>query len=113
MRERAGQESAETVAGRAEQATVPKWRPDVEVSVLPRDYPKIAETVRAAGTEGVRAIEVHRRLDWPDNDGSRQSVRNRLQRLAQKGWLRLVSRGVYAWPARPRSEECRPRRGGP
>nr|WP_236072208.1 hypothetical protein [Streptomyces polyasparticus] len=75
----------------------PKWRPEADLSLLPRDYPKTAQAVKDAGLAGIRAIEVHRLLGRPDTDGSRQNVRNRLQRLSRKGWLRLVSRGVYGW----------------
>lgn len=98
VRERAGQvleDTGTSQAGRPE--PIPKWRPEADPSLLPRDYPKIAMLVREAGPEGIRAAEVHRRLGWPDTDGSRQNVRNRLQCLTQKGWLRLMSRGVYAW----------------
>ncbi|WP_406724464.1 hypothetical protein WJ438_07240 [Streptomyces sp. GD-15H] len=98
VREHAGEAPAGTVPSvRAEQALVPKWRPEIDFAQLPRDYPQIARVVKEAGPEGIRAVEVHRLLGWPDTDGSRQNVRNRLQRLTQKGWLRLVSRGVYAW----------------
>ncbi|MFE6904748.1 hypothetical protein ACFVFJ_49945 [Streptomyces sp. NPDC057717] len=97
VRERVGQVPEDAGIPRVGQpGLVPKWRPEADLSLLPRDYPKIAELVRQAGPEGIRAVEVHRRLGWPDADGSRQNVRNRLQRLTQKGWLRLVSRGVYA-----------------
>ncbi|MBL3671711.1 hypothetical protein JL475_38870 [Streptomyces sp. M2CJ-2] len=100
VREHAGEASAGTaLSAKTEQAPVPKWCPESDLAQLPRDYPQIARVVKEAGAEGIRAIEVHRRLGWPDTDGSRQNVRNRLQRLTQKGWLRLVSRGVYAWAA--------------
>lgn len=86
-------------AGAAVNAPVPVWRPDLDPGRLPREYPRIVEIVRQAGPEGIRAVEVHRLLDGPDTDAARQTVRNRLQRLAQKGWLRLVRRGVYALAA--------------
>lgn len=100
VREQAGAVPVGTASPtRAEQAAVAKWRPEADLAQLPRDYPQIARVVKDAGADGIRAIEVHRLLDWPDTDSSRQNVRNRLQRLTQKGWLRLVSRGVYAWAA--------------
>lgn len=98
VREQADEMPAgKALSARAVQVPVPKWRPESDLAQLPRDYPQVARVVKDAGPEGIRAIEVHRRLGRPDTDGSRQNVRNRLQRLTEKGWLRLVSRGVYAW----------------
>ncbi|MFF4550190.1 hypothetical protein ACFY1J_39270 [Streptomyces sp. NPDC001406] len=45
-----------------EQAMVPKWRSEADLSQLPRDYPQIAQVVKDAGSAGIRAIEVHRLL---------------------------------------------------
>ncbi|MFF1571079.1 hypothetical protein ACFVY1_48670 [Streptomyces sp. NPDC058293] len=96
LRERAGEAPAEPVVPvRNEPLAV--WRPQADPAILPREYPRIVEIVRAAGPGGIRSVEVHRQLGLPDTDSDRQGVRNRLQRLSQKGWLRLVSRGVYAW----------------
>lgn len=74
----------------AEQAPVPKWRPDADVALLPRGYPKIAQIVREAGPEGIRAVEVHRRLGWPDTDGS---AAERAQPAATSGAEGLAAAG--------------------
>ncbi|MFI6360652.1 hypothetical protein ACIBJF_51015 [Streptomyces sp. NPDC050743] len=55
VRERASEMPADATMDQAEQAPVPKWRPDADVARLPRDYPKIAQIVpggRAGGDPG-------------------------------------------------------------
>ena len=95
VREHAGQPPTADRVEQAEPLPVPAWRPEADPALLPREYPQIRKVVAAAGPEGIRAVGVHRLLGWQDTGAAKQNVRNRLQRLTQKGWLRLVRRGVY------------------
>jgi uncharacterized coiled-coil protein SlyX len=79
--------------------TVPPWRAGLEVSVLPRDYRDLLEVAEDAGRP-VRAAQIAAAAGLSTQRGKVESLRGKLKRLVERGWLAEERPGLFALPAR-------------
>lgn len=77
---------------------VPPWRAGLEVSVLPREYRDLLEVAEDAGRP-LRAGQIAAAAGLPTDRGKVESLRAKLKRLAERGWL-AEEAGLFALPAR-------------
>jgi hypothetical protein len=78
--------------------TVPPWRAGLEVCVLPRDYRDLLEVAEDAGRP-LRAGQIAAAAGLSADRGKAETLRARLKRLAERGWL-IEEAGLFALPAR-------------
>jgi polyhydroxyalkanoate synthesis regulator phasin len=78
--------------------TVPPWRAGLEVSVLPREYRDLVEVAEDAGRP-LRAGQIAAAAGLSTDRGKVETLRARLKRLAERGWL-AEDAGLFALPAR-------------
>ena len=77
---------------------VPPWRAGLEVSMLPRDYRDLLEVAEDAGRP-LRAGQIAAAAGLSTDRGKVETLRARLKRLAERGWL-AEEAGLFALPAR-------------
>jgi hypothetical protein len=77
---------------------VPSWRAGLEVSVLPQEYRDLLEVAEDAGRP-LRAGQIAAAAGLPADRGKVESLRSKLKRLAERGWL-AEDAGLFALPAR-------------
>ena len=78
--------------------TVPPWRAGLEVSVLPQEYRDLLEVAQDGGRP-LRAGQIAAAAGLPADRGKVESLRAKLKRLAERGWL-AEDAGLFALPAR-------------
>lgn len=78
--------------------TVPPWRAGAGVSVLPREYRDLLEVAEDAGRP-LRAGQIAAAAGLPAERGKVETLRAKLKRLAERGWL-AEEAGLFALPAR-------------
>jgi hypothetical protein len=78
--------------------TVPPWRAGLEVSVLPQEYRDLLEVAEDAGRP-LRAGQVAAAAGLSTDRGKVETLRAKLKRLAERGWL-AEDAGLFALPAR-------------
>ncbi|WP_344966975.1 hypothetical protein [Streptosporangium fragile] len=75
--------------------TVPRWRPGMNASVLPRAYQDVLEVLTDAGS-GMRAGKIVAALGLPGEAAKVEGLRSKLKRLVERGWLSEEVPGVFA-----------------
>jgi hypothetical protein len=75
--------------------TVPRWRPDVDASVLPRTYQDVLEVLVDAGG-AMRAGKIVAALGLPAEAAKVESMRAKLKRMVERGWLAEDAPGMFA-----------------
>jgi hypothetical protein len=78
---------------------VPPWRAGVEVSVLPRDYRDLLEVAEDAGRP-LRAAQIAAAAGLSTDRGKVETLRAKLKRLVERGWLAEAGPGLFTLPAR-------------
>jgi hypothetical protein len=78
--------------------TVPPWRAGLEASVLPQDYRDLLEVAEDAGRP-LRAGQIAAAAGLPTGRGKVESLRAKLKRLAERGWL-AGEAGLFALSSR-------------
>jgi cell division septum initiation protein DivIVA len=78
--------------------TVPPWRAGLEASVLPQGYQDLLEVAGDAGRP-LRAGQIAAAAGLPSDRGKVESLRAKLKRLAERGWL-AEEAGLFALPSR-------------
>jgi hypothetical protein len=79
--------------------SVPPWRAGLEVSVLPRDYRDLLEVAEDAGRP-LRAAQIAAAAGLSTDRGKVETLRGKLKRLVERGWLAEDGPGLFALPAR-------------
>ncbi|MGI5430843.1 hypothetical protein [Streptomyces sp. CA-179760] len=79
---------------------VPHREPGMDESALPADYQAIMKLVTAA-SEPVPAKDVSVRLGRGAQPGQVEPVRDKLRRLADRGWLHRTPAGRFTTLAQP------------
>ncbi|WP_431932814.1 hypothetical protein [Nonomuraea jabiensis] len=74
--------------------TVPPWRPDMKVAVLPRAYRDAVEIMADAGA-AMRAGQIAVAMGLPDEAAKREGLRSKLKRLVERGWAREEGPGLF------------------
>jgi hypothetical protein len=78
--------------------TAPPWRAGLEVSVLRQEYRDLLEVAEDAGRP-LRAGQIAAAAGLSAGRGKVETLRARLERLAERGWL-AGDAGLFALPAR-------------
>lgn len=92
-REATPPKAAGQVAGRAV-LLVPQRERDADEAVLPTDYRRIMDMVRQADTP-VMVKQVCRELGMSLEPARSEAMRSKLNRLAERGWLRKLADGKF------------------
>jgi hypothetical protein len=79
--------------------TVPAWRAGLDASVLPRDYRDLLEVTEDAGRP-VRAAQIAAAAGLSTRRGKVESLRGKLKRLVERGWLAEDAPGLFTLPVR-------------
>ncbi|MFI6919347.1 hypothetical protein ACIBIZ_05280 [Nonomuraea spiralis] len=74
--------------------TVPRWRPGIGASVLPRTYQDVLEVLVDAGG-AMRAKKIVAALGLPVRAAKVEGLRSKLKRLAERGWLSEDAPGLF------------------
>ncbi|MER6160744.1 hypothetical protein ABT147_35305 [Streptomyces sp. NPDC001868] len=74
--------------------TVPPWRPDLTVSVLPRSYQDLMEVLTDTG-HAMRAGQVAAAAGLSTDKSKIEGLRSKLNRLAERGRLALERPGLF------------------
>ncbi|MFH8753843.1 hypothetical protein ACH4GK_42095 [Streptomyces rimosus] len=77
--------------------TVPPWRPDLEVSVLPGAYQDLMEVIAAVG-HPLRAMQVAEAAGLSVDRSKVEGLRSKLKRLVERGWLTEDGPGRFTLP---------------
>jgi hypothetical protein len=83
--------------------TVPSWRAGLEVPVLPQDYRDLMEVAEDAGRP-VRAAQIAAAAGLSTERGKVESLRGKLKRLVERGWLAEDAPGLFSLPVRDGAE---------
>ena len=75
--------------------TVPRWRPGMDASVLPRAYQDVLEVLVDAGG-AMRAGKIVAALGLPVEAAKVEGLRSKLKRMAERGWLSEDAPGLFA-----------------
>jgi hypothetical protein len=75
--------------------TVPPWRQDLGPSVLPRAYRDVLEVLADAG-RAMRAGKISSALGRGESAAAVESLRGKLKRLVERGWLTQDEPGMFA-----------------
>jgi cell division septum initiation protein DivIVA len=78
---------------------VPPWRAGLEMSVLPREYRDLLEVAEDAGRP-VRAAQIAAAAGLSTERGKVETLRGKLRRLVERGWLTEDGPGLFTLPAR-------------
>jgi hypothetical protein len=78
---------------------VPPWRAGLEMSVLPREYRDLLEVAEDAGRP-VRAVQIAAAAGLSTGRGKAETLRGKLRRLVERGWLAEDGPGLFTLPAR-------------
>ena len=78
---------------------VPPWRPGLGADVLPRDYRDLLEVAEDAG-QPLRAGQIAEAAGLSTDRGKVETLRAKLKRLAERGWLAEAGPGLFGLPAR-------------
>ncbi|MBG0814647.1 hypothetical protein HS045_10605 [Planomonospora sp. ID82291] len=82
--------------------TVPRWRPGMNSSVLPRAYQDVLEVLADAGG-GMRAGKIVAALGLPVEAAKVEGLRSKLKRLVERGWLSEDIPGVFTMTGQVRT----------
>jgi hypothetical protein len=86
--------------------TVPSWRAGLEVPVLPQDYRDLVEVTEDAGRP-VRAAQIAAAAGLSTERGKAETLRGKLKRLVERGWLAEDAPGLFSLPVRDGAGENR------
>ncbi|WP_327588203.1 hypothetical protein OHA25_15175 [Nonomuraea sp. NBC_00507] len=75
--------------------TVPPWSQDLGPSVLPRAYRDVLEVLADAG-RAMRAGKISSALGRSESAAAVESLRGKLKRLVERGWLTQDEPGMFA-----------------
>ncbi|WP_326823317.1 hypothetical protein [Streptosporangium sp. NBC_01756] len=75
--------------------TVPRWRPGMNTSVLPRAYQDVLEVLADTGS-GMRAGKIVAAVGLPAEAVKVEGMRSKLKRLVERGWLREDAPGLFS-----------------
>ncbi|PRX42178.1 hypothetical protein B0I32_1704 [Nonomuraea fuscirosea] len=74
--------------------TVPPWQPELGVSVLPRTYRDVLE-ILADAAGAMRAVKISAALGQGESAAKVESLRSKLKRLVERGWLAEGDPGMF------------------
>ncbi|WP_406314587.1 hypothetical protein OHA77_39855 [Streptosporangium sp. NBC_01639] len=86
--------------------TVPRWRPGMDASVLPRTYQDVLEVLVDAGG-AMRAGKIVTALGSPAEAAKVEGLRAKLKRMAERGWLSEDGPGLFGVNERVREQITR------
>jgi hypothetical protein len=75
--------------------TVPRWRPEMSASVLPRAYQDVLEVLADAG-RAMRAGQIVAAVGLPVRAAKVEGLRSKLKRMVERGWLSEQAPGLFA-----------------
>jgi uncharacterized membrane protein YccC len=90
----AGADGAETVASPIGVMTVPRRRPGMDTSVLPRAYQDVLEVLADAG-RAMRSGQILAAVGVPAQAAKVEGLRSKLKRMVARGWLREDAPGLF------------------
>ena len=84
---------------------VPPWQPGLEADVLPQDYRDLLEVAEDAGRP-LRAAQIAAAAGLSTDRGKVETLRSKLKRLAERGWLAEGAGPGAVRAARARRQRC-------
>lgn len=91
--------------------TVPPWRPGLALSVLPSSYRDLLEVLADAGRP-LRAAQIAAAAGLGTDKAKVETLRSKLKRLAERGWLAEDGPGLFTLPRREAQDAVYPPPGG-